>query len=236
MNKRYFLFLLSILIIIFTSVAITVIPKRQVAKTQTPLTLNTASPTIIPLPTSTSLAPPPFPPQLTWVPVPKSQIKTNKDVLYWSMDLRKCPPHSLCPEDKNLNKIGYSNLPGQEWVYYHQVSKDGQELELTLLKGYSFITDEAKKANWLNWEYKVKPGYSFFPVQGAQSLTYQPDCIYGVRNDQIKVACFTRIVSKNSTSGEGMMARYIYPYTEEFRFFTSDTVSLPLLLSQVKFQ
>ncbi|OGD09435.1 hypothetical protein A2397_01970 [Candidatus Amesbacteria bacterium RIFOXYB1_FULL_44_23] len=238
MPKSSFLPLLLVAVVTFSVFIIIFLRSPQVSTiTNLPYPDNPSptTPNVTPMPTSTSLTPPSLPSKVKWAPVSESQVITNQDVLNWLMDLRKCPPKGACPEDLNLFKTGSSDLPGKEWVYYHQVTQPDQATYHRDILGFSTL-EWAKQNAWSGQKYYVKPGYSFSPAQGAQSATYQPECIYGVRNDQIKVACLTRIVSKSSTSGSGMQLKYIYPYTEEFRYFISDTASIPQLLLQVNFQ
>jgi len=189
-----------------------------------------------PIPTLTELISPPLPGNFTWTKVPASQIKTNKGVLFWTIDLRECNGKPGKATDNCLYPDKFytseSDLPGSEWVSYRRVASPEQIVDTAGL----LMAEQAQKINWSLSEYQVKPGYKFTPNQGAQSATYQPTCIYGLSDDKVRVACLTTIISEDNTTGEGAELRYIYPLTKEFRYFISDPVSISSLLSQIKLE
>jgi hypothetical protein len=170
---------------------------------------------------------------LQWQEIPTAQIITNKGVINWNSDKRaKCTDpdpkaNSVClKRQKSKYNTGSIDFLGREWKAIREVLKPKDEL-------YPSVFFMNIDASWTPNEYKVDNTRSFTPLQGANSATYQPTCVYSFIKESIRVACITRIVDETSTQGEGLMVNYIYPYTEEFRFFLSDIIPFSEIASKI---
>lgn len=231
-KKNFVLFLL--LSVVTLSSFVIMMNKRvfRIQDSSSDERLNQLSPTIIPETIKLWVPKPPY--IFEWSRVPDNQIKTNKNVLHWSIDLRECSGKAISTckyPDKYYSRE--STLSGKEWVFYKTINnhEDGKIYDYIIL---SLVRDISEIKNWSRSELNVKKGYSLTPKQGAQSATYQPECVHGVVKDNIRVACLTTIVPEESTKGVGMGLTYIFPYTEEHRFFISDEITISSLISEMK--
>ena len=185
-------------------------------------------------PAKTAITYPSLPDIFQWTSVPKKEILSNKNVLYWIIDLRECTgkSSSSCKYPERYYSDN-SSLEGAEWVSHRTVNSPEESGNYDYGSISVLMHNLAEDMQWLDQEYKVKPGYSIFPARGRQSATYQPTCIYDIKNGYIKVSCLTRIVSDNYVKGYGMETEYVYPYTEEFRFFVSESILISSLIEQL---
>lgn len=183
---------------------------------------------------SVSLDPPSLPKDFSWTPIPENEVKTNKNALHWSIDLRECSGKTkdTCKYPDRYYRPN-STIPGDEWISQRIVNNREEEGIYTYSNLSIIIREIAKEKKWTIYETEIMPGYTLGSSQGAQSATYQPTCIYGLSDNNVRVACITRIVPKESTKGEGLLINYIYPYREEIRFFISDIVNVSSLINQL---